>query len=141
MFKFAHLSALFIAGAFMSQPAPAAETSAPVKASQWLKTTKSWDGTPITFAGGQGEVTTLSIDIQPGAETGWHLHPVPSFAMVLQGTLQVRLQDGRAREFQAGEAFAEVVNTAHNGRNAGTVPVKLLVVYAGAPGATLTEKQ
>lgn len=118
----------------------AADRPAPVVATQVLKTSETWNGEPLAFPSGRGEVTALSIEIQPGAETGWHHHPIPSFAMVMEGTLQVTLRDGRTRRFNAGEAFAEVISTAHNGRNVGTVPTKLLVVYTGAQGATLTVK-
>ena len=60
--------------------------------------------------------------------------------MVLQGTIEITLRDGSSRRFNAGEAFAEVVNTSHNGRSVGAVPVELLVVYAGASGTALTHK-
>jgi quercetin dioxygenase-like cupin family protein len=80
------------------------------------------------------------VAIEQDGSTGWHQHPVPSFAVVLEGTLQVTLRDGSSRRFGAGEAFAEVVNTSHNGRNAGAAPVKLLMVYAGATGTPLTHK-
>jgi quercetin dioxygenase-like cupin family protein len=118
-----------------------ADQSAPVVATPVLTTSETWNGKPITFPSGAAEVTALSIDIQPGAETGWHRHPVPSFAVVLQGRLQVTLRDGRTREFAAGEAFAEVVDTVHNGRNIGDVPTKPLVLYTGARGASLTVKE
>lgn len=118
-----------------------ADQTAPVVATTVLKTSETWNGKPITFPSGTAEVTALSIDIQPGAETGWHHHPVPSFAVVLQGSLQVTLRDGRTRHFSAGEAFAEVIDTAHNGRNIGQVPTKLLVLYTGTRGASLTVKE
>lgn len=118
----------------------AAEPQPPVAATQILKTSQSWDGKPIVYPTGSSEVTALTIDIQPSAETGWHQHPIPSFAIVLEGELQVSLRDGSSRRFTRGEAFAEVVNTSHNGRNVGTTPVKLLVLYAGAAGLALTHK-
>jgi quercetin dioxygenase-like cupin family protein len=127
--------------AIVSVAANAADRSAPVVATQVLKTSETWNGEPIAFPSGRGEVTALSIEIQPGAETGWHQHPIPSFAVVMEGTLQVTLRDGRTRRFNAGDAFAEVISTAHNGRNVGAVPTKLLVIYTGAQGATLTVKE
>lgn len=81
------------------------------------------------------------VEFAPGAETGWHLHPVPSFGMVLEGTLEVTLEDGRVRRLQAGDALAEVVNTTHNGRNVGDTPVKLVVFYAGTVGEKVTIRQ
>ena len=62
------------------------------------------------------------ILISPCGVTGWHLHPVPSFGMVVQGELEVSLKDGRTKRMKAGDALAEVVNTAHNGRSFGSFP-------------------
>lgn len=127
--------------ALASSSAGAGDLPAAVVATPVLKTTEAWDGRPIVFPTDRAEVTALSIVIPPGAETGWHQHPVPSFAFVVEGELQVTLRDGRTRRFRAGEAFAEVVATAHNGRNAGAVPTRLLVLYAGSAGTPLTVKQ
>ena len=118
----------------------ALDKSAAVKVTQLLKTTNSWDGKPIVYPDGKAEITGLLVEIAPGAETGWHLHPVPSFGMVLEGTLEVTLKGGRVKQLQAGDVLAEVVNTSHNGRNVGNIPVKLVVFYAGAVGQSLTIK-
>jgi quercetin dioxygenase-like cupin family protein len=139
MLRLVQHTATILVAACLSAPTLAA-TTAPLHAEPLLKASNSGDGSPLQVAGREAEVTSLSIAIQPGAETGWHLHPMPSFAFVIQGTLQVELRDGRTREFKAGESFAEVANVAHNGRNVGSVPVKLLVVYGGPPGTTITEK-
>lgn len=106
-----------------------------------LQTTQSWNGKPLTYPPGQAEITILKIEIAPGAQTGWHLHGVPSFAVVTQGQLDVKLKDGRINRLKAGDAMAEVVHTLHNGRNVGKVPVKLIVFYAGAKGKNLTVKE
>jgi hypothetical protein len=42
---------------------------------------------------------------------------------------------------KAGESVAETVNELHNGRNKGSVPVKLLVFYAGDTELPLTIKE
>jgi len=65
---------------------------------------------------------------------------VPSFGMVLEGTLEVTLKDGQKKHVGPGQGLVEVVGTVHNGRNTGTVPVKLVVFYAGAIGTPLTVK-
>jgi quercetin dioxygenase-like cupin family protein len=83
----------------------------------------------------------MVIDIAPGGETGWHLHPVPSFGMVLEGELEVQLKNGAVKRLTSGAALAEVINTPHNGRNVGSVPVKLVIFYAGALGQKLTVKE
>lgn len=116
------------------------EPSASVKASLVLRTASSWNGTALKYPEGQAEITGTVIEIAPGGETGWHLHTVPSFALVLEGELEVQLRNGATQRLQPGEAFAEVVNTLHNGRNVGPVPVKLVVFYAGSVGQTITVK-
>ncbi|MBV1775954.1 cupin domain-containing protein [Burkholderiaceae bacterium DAT-1] len=118
----------------------AVEATTAVRVTPLLKASSTWHGEAIQYPQGQAEVTALQIEIAPGGETGWHLHPVPSFAFVQQGELQVTLKDGTFKVLKAGDAFAEVVNTWHNGKNVGKEPVKLLVLYTGAVGVPLTRK-
>lgn len=117
------------------------EQAASVKVSEVLKAENSWDGKPIVYPEGKPEITVMFIEIAPGGETNWHLHPVPSFAVVLNGELEVQLKNGVVKRLKSGEALAEVVNTLHNGRNVGSVPVKLVVFYAGVVGQKLTAKE
>ena len=120
--------------------ASALENDGAVTVTPLLKTTTSWDGRPLAYPTGQAEASALIVEIAPGGETGWHQHPVPSFGVVLEGTLEVRLEDGRVQRLERGQALAEVVGTLHNGRNVEKTPVKLLVFYAGAVGQPLTVK-
>jgi quercetin dioxygenase-like cupin family protein len=117
------------------------EQTASVQVSTILKTETSWDGRPIVYPEGKPEITGMLIEIAPGGETGWHLHPVPSFGMVIEGELVVRLKNGEVKHLKPGDALAEVVNTLHNGRSIGSVPVKIVVFYAGAVGQKLTVKE
>lgn len=119
----------------------ALEQSDAIKVQPLLQTSSSWDGAPLHYPTGQAEISGMLIEIAVGGETGWHLHPVPSFGMVLEGELEVSLKDGRSKKIKAGEALAEVVNTLHNGRNVGAVPVKLVVFYAGSAGQKLSVKE
>lgn len=128
------LSLCFAPGASALDITPA------VKVTPLVKTTSSWNGAPVIYPQGQAEITGMLIEIAAGAQTGWHGHPVPSFAVVLEGTLEVELRDGRKKRAGPGEALIEVVDTLHNGRNVGAQPVKLIVFYAGASGKTLTFK-
>lgn len=122
-------------------PAFSLEQSAAMQATTILKVTNSWDGKPITYPEGKAEITGMLIQIAPGGETGWHLHPVPSFGMVLEGEVEVKLKDGQVKKIKAGEALAEVAGTVHNGRAIGAVPAKIIVFFAGALGKTLTVKE
>lgn len=119
----------------------ALEATPVIKVTPLLKTTESWDHQPIVYPGGKAEVTAMLVEIAPGGETGWHLHPVPTFGLLLEGSLEVTLKDGQAKRLQPGEAMVEVMNTLHNGRNVGKKPVKIAVFYAGAEGQVLTVKE
>lgn len=117
------------------------EASDAVKVTPLLKTQETWDGKPIVYPTGTAEITGLLIEVAPGGETGWHLHTVPSFGMVLEGELEVELKSGETLLLKAGESVAETVNVLHNGRNKGSVPVRLMVFYAGATDSRLTIKE
>lgn len=118
--------------------ASAIDGNADVSVTQVLKTSRTWAGAPITYPPGNAEITCLIIEIAPGGETGWHEHPVPSFALVLEGAIEVRLANGAKKRATAGEALAEVIDTQHSGRNIGSVPLKLAVFYTGAVGVGLS---
>lgn len=118
----------------------ALDASKSITVTPLLKTTTSWNGEPLSYPDGDAEVTGMVVEIAVGAETGWHSHTVPSFGMMLEGSLEVSLKDGTTKVLRSGDALAEVVNTLHNGRNIGDTSVKIVVFYAGAVGSKLTEK-
>ena len=125
---------------FASLDAAALDLTTGVRVTSLAKETTSWDGKPIVYPAGQAEMTALLIEIAPGAQTGWHCHLVPNFAYMLEGTLELVLDDGRMKLLNAGDVLSEVVNRSHNGRNVGSTPVKLVVFYAGAAGIPLSVK-
>jgi len=112
-----------------------------VKVTQLLKTTSGWDGKQIVYPEGQAEMTALLVEIAPGESTGWHQHPVPSFAFLLEGALEITLADGRAKRMEPGEALSEVTDTMHMGRALSKTPVRIVVFYAGSVGKALTVNQ
>lgn len=118
----------------------ALEASKSITVTPLLKTTTSWNGAPLSYPNGQAEITGMIVEIAVGAETGWHLHAVPSFGLMLEGSLEVLLKDGKTKILHAGDALVEVVNILHNGRNIGNKPVRIVVFYAGVIGSQLTEK-
>ena len=119
----------------------ALDPGAAVKVVPLKKTGNSWDGKPIFYPSGKAEIVAITVEVAPGGETGWHDHSVPSFAMMLEGELEVFLRDGRTKRIKAGDVLVEVVNTAHNGRNLGNVPARLVVFYAGAEGVPHTARR
>ena len=126
---------------FLPVVALAVEENSAVKVTVLLKTTSGWDGEQIVYPEGQAEMTALLIEIAPGESTGWHQHPVPSFAFLLDGTLEITLADGRVKRMQPGEALSEVTDTMHVGRALSKTPVKIVVFYAGSVGKALTVNQ
>ena len=91
-------------------------------------------GQPVVYPEGPARISSVIITLAPGAETGWHSHPVPLYGHVLEGTLTVDYGEKGVREFKAGEALLEAVNWPHNGSNRGEVPVKILAVSIGSKG-------
>ena len=82
----------------------------------------------------KAEIASVMIEIQPGKESGRHMHPVPTYVHVLEGTLTVEFEDGTRQAFKAGSGFLEAVNTWHNVKNLGEAPLRFLVVFAGEEG-------
>jgi quercetin dioxygenase-like cupin family protein len=133
-FQFLALAAMLA----WAHPASALDNSASVKVTPLLKTSTSWDGKPLVYPKGQAEVTALIVEIAAGGQTGWHEHSVPSFAYVLEGTLEVTQGNGATCQLHAGDTLPEVVQTLHNGRALGDKPVKLFVLYTGTVNQPLT---
>lgn len=113
----------------------------PVTSTQILQTTTTWNGHDFKYPDTDTpEITALHIEFAPGAETVWHRHPVPSLAYILSGELEVILKESReSKIFRKGDAFTEVINTWHYGKNIGDEPVKIVVFYVGEEGMNLTE--
>ncbi|MBA5606689.1 cupin domain-containing protein [Duganella sp. FT3S] len=121
-----------------AQCAHALDNSAAVKVTPLLKTSTSWDAKPIAYPAGAAEVTALIVEIAAGGQTGWHEHQVPSFAYVMEGTLEVTRATGETKVLHVGDMLPEVVDTLHNGRALDGKAVKLLVLYTGSSEKKLT---
>jgi quercetin dioxygenase-like cupin family protein len=95
-------------------------------------------GQTVQYPAGAAQVSSSIITMAPGAETGLHRHDAPMYAYVLQGTVTVSYEGGTVKAYGPGSALLEAVGTAHNGRNLGTEPVRILVVNMGAEGVANT---
>ena len=82
----------------------------------------------------RAEMASILVEIQPGKENGRHMHSVPTYVHVLEGTMTVEFEDGSRQTFKSGTGFLEAVNTVHSAKNLGEVPLRLLVVFAGEEG-------
>lgn len=100
-----------------------------------LVTGKTSDGKKVRYPRtNDAEVTVLVVDVPPGGSTGWHHHPVPVYAYMLEGELAVEMENGTVNLFRKGDAIIEMVDTAHNGYNPGNEKASLVVFYTGVVG-------
>lgn len=105
------------------------------KATPVLKSTTTVSGQKIAYPKtDKPEISSLLLEIEPGGESGLHMHPNTTYVHVLEGTLTVQMGDGSTHDYQAGQAFLEIVGAWHNGKNMGKAPVKVLVVFTGEEG-------
>ena len=99
------------------------------------KATETVLGQKIVYpTGTQAEVSSATVTMQPGQETGWHRHDAPLYVQVLEGTVTVEYDGGVVKTYPKGSVVMEAIGTYHNGRNLGTVPVVILTVSIGAEG-------
>ena len=117
--------------------APAFASEPGIQSEVLLKTTTSWNGAPIRYPQGVAELTSVKVRLEQGAQTPFHCHPVPTFAYMLSGVLEVQAVDGAHKRFKHGESLAEVIDTWHRGQ-AIDGPVEIIVFYAGSRGIPTT---
>jgi len=131
------LLTLIALGATLAVTAAFAEESykPSVKVKRILQTTTTTSGDPIHYPSfTDPEVQSLIVEIPAGGETGWHTHPVPAYAYILAGTIEVDSEGGAQRIFKAGDSFAEMVDHRHNGRVVGDETVRILMIVTGQKG-------
>ena len=89
-----------------------------------LETTTTFTGQPIRFPQGENQLVAVLAEVGPGGQVGRQMHPVPLFVYMLEGTLTIEMEVHGTHAFQAGQGFAEVTHTWHNGRNLGDKPAR-----------------
>jgi Cupin domain len=83
-------------------PAYSADYNTGVTTRVLIKTSVTGNGQQITYpVTDKAEVTAMTVELAPGAETGWHKHPVPVYAYVISGTLSVEIEGGKQLTFNA----------------------------------------
>lgn len=86
--------------------------------------------------GAPARIESLIVTMEPGEATGWHKHGVPTYGYILEGELTVDYGAHGTRVYKAGTAFLEAIDGWHDGRNTGTGPARVLVVFMGAEGVS-----
>jgi quercetin dioxygenase-like cupin family protein len=134
------LVAVTLASTLLRGAAAEESRQRPLQSEMLLRTSSSWDGEPYeSYPSGQPELSILRITLAPHTQLEWHSHPIPNGAYIVSGELTLeRKKDGKKRQFSAGQAVSETVDTFHRGV-AGNEPVVLIVFYAGSPGVPLTQ--
>ena len=93
---------------------------------------------PIAYPEGEVDIHAVIVTLLPGEATGWHVHGVPLFAYILEGEVTVTYAGAGTRTYSKGDGVLEAMATAHNGRNTGTVPTRILAVFMGGEGGEAT---
>jgi quercetin dioxygenase-like cupin family protein len=91
---------------------------------------------------GNTDYILREVVLQPGGTTGWHYHDGTLYAFEKAGTLTHNDADCvTGQTYHAGQAFIEPKGSGnvHIGRNLGTVPVVLEVLYVLPTGSPLSE--
>ncbi|NOT53516.1 MAG: cupin domain-containing protein [Deltaproteobacteria bacterium] len=80
-------------------------------------------GNPLLRTALSGDETKEAVigtaEFAPGGTTGRHTHPGDEYGVVLQGTLEFRLDGREPRRASAGEAFHNPRGVVHETRNVG----------------------
>lgn len=83
------------------------------------------------------EYVVTRITVAPGGGTGWHFHPGEVFGFISEGTM-THYSDGCVVDavYDAGDPVKEGVGPGfvHNGRNQGSTPLVMEVVYINPVG-------
>ena len=131
-----HARALMLSLLLLAAPSPTfARDYAQATVEKLAVTSTNYAGQVLAYPdSGKAEVTALVVHLPPGTSTGWHKHPVPVYAYMLEGELTVRTENGVEKRFVKGEPIIEVVNLLHNGVNTGKETASLVAFYTGVEG-------
>jgi quercetin dioxygenase-like cupin family protein len=123
-------AALVLAIAALAAPAAWAQAQG-LTAKPLLRTTLTGDDTK--------EAVIVTAELAPGATTGRHTHPGDEYTVVLQGTLEVRLEGHEPKRVGAGEAYHNPKGVIHETRNVGDGPARVSITFIIDKGKPITQ--
>ena len=85
MLKKIYLYTIFCLFILTSQMLWAIEPSSGIQIENLIDSSSSWNGDPITYPIGAAKITSMLVQMDPGAKTPNHFHQVPSFGYILEG--------------------------------------------------------
>ena len=114
-----------VAAAAASQPVPSSPQSTTVPISTY----------EVPQDKGQQEVQILKRTFPAGSSSGWHVHPGVETAYLLSGEMLLEMAGQQPMRLRAGDSFTAPRGMAHNGRNFGKVPARMVITYVVDKGA------
>jgi len=75
------------------------------------------------------EVVIVIAEFAPGATTGRHTHLGDEYTLVLEGTLELRLEGSEPRRVSAGDAYHNPKGVIHETRNVGDGPARASATF------------
>jgi quercetin dioxygenase-like cupin family protein len=85
------------------------------------------------------EAVMAAVDFAPGGSAGRHRHPGVEIGYVLEGTVVFEHEGRQPVTKKAGEFFQNDVAAAHDAKNIGSSPAKVLAIYVVEKGKPLAE--
>ncbi len=71
----------------------------------------------------------VTAEFAPGGTTGRHTHPGDEYTVVLQGTLELRLDGREPWRVSTGEAYHTPKGVIHETRNLGDAPARVSITF------------
>jgi quercetin dioxygenase-like cupin family protein len=83
------------------------------------------------------EAVMSLVELPPGGTEGRHTHPAETFVYVVEGSIAFEQEGRPSATYKTGDAFAIESGKIHDGKNVGTAPSKVLVVFIAEKGKPL----
>jgi len=85
------------------------------------------------------EAVIATVEFAPGGTTGRHTHPGDEYAVVLEGTLELRIEGQEPRRVSAGEAYHNAQGVIHETRNVGEGPARVASTFVVEKGKPISQ--
>ena len=104
-----------------------------------IETSTAWDGSALPdYPKVTPVISIYKYTFPPHTVTNPHYHEIINCGVVLSGTLTIVCNNGRTRDFHAGEPLVETDGEIHHGENRGEVDAVVLMFYAGGGDVPLS---
>lgn len=95
----------------------------------------SLEKTPNMHVNGPNDTLQALLVFQPGAETGWHIHPGPVVVVVKSGALTETHANGCVTVHPTGSTFFETAGEVHNAANLTSGVAEVYATFISPQGA------